>query len=64
MIRDLAGTGALAGQLEETNRLLALVLEELKETNAGRLGLVGEELRQVNTRLDELTGLVRERPVG
>ena len=54
MIRDLAGTAALSEALTETNRLLAAVLEQLRETNAQRLGTVAAELERVNDKLDAL----------
>ena len=54
MIRDLAGTAALSEALVETNRLLAAVLEQLRETNAQRLGTVAAELERVNDKLDAL----------
>ena len=54
MIRDLAGTAALSDALGETNRLLAAVLEQLRETNAQRLGTVAAELERVNDKLDAL----------
>ena len=48
MLKDLAGTADLQTALVTTNRLLAEVLAELKETNGVRLEAVEAQLRQLN----------------
>ncbi len=48
MLKDLAGTADLKDALVTTNRLLAEVLAELKETNGVRLEAVEAQLRQLN----------------
>lgn len=48
MLKDLAGTADLQTALVTTNRLLAEVLAELKETNGVRLEAVEAQLRRLN----------------
>ena len=48
MLKDLAGTADLKTALVTTNRLLAEVLAELKETNGVRLEAVEAQLRRLN----------------
>ena len=55
MLNHLPGLGALQDSLAVTNKLLAEVLAELKETNSHRLASIDAQLVELNAALEGLT---------
>ena len=55
MLNNLSGIGAVQDALNTTNKLLAEVLAELKETNAQRLAALDTQLAALNESLEKLT---------
>lgn len=55
MLNNLSGIGAVQDALNTTNKLLAEVLAELKETNAQRLASLDTQLAALNESLGKLT---------
>ena len=55
MLNNLSGIGAVQDALTTTNKLLAEVLAELKETNAQRLASLDTQLAALNESLEKLT---------
>ncbi len=54
MLNNLSGIGAVQEALTTTNKLLAEVLAELKETNAQRLAALDSQLAALNVAVDKL----------
>ena len=54
MLNNLSGIGAVQEALTTTNKLLAEVLAELKETNAQRLAALETQLGALNASVDKL----------
>ena len=54
MLNNLSGIGAVQEALTTTNKLLAEVLAELKETNTQRLAALDERLTALNVALEKL----------
>ena len=54
MLNNLSGIGAVQEALTTTNKLLADVLAELKETNAQRLAALDSQLAALNAAVDKL----------
>ena len=59
MLNNLSGIGAVQEALTTTNKLLAEVLAELKETNAQRLAAVETQLSTLNAAIDKLDSASR-----
>ena len=53
MLNNLSGIGAVQEALTTTNKLLAEVLAELKETNTQRLAALDERLTALNVALEK-----------
>ena len=56
MLNNLSGIGAVQEALTTTNKLLAEVLAELKETNSERLAVLEEQLTALNSAVEKLDG--------
>ena len=56
MLNNLSGIGAVQEALTTTNKLLAEVLAELKETNSQRLAVLEEQLTALNSAVEKLDG--------
>ena len=54
MLNNLSGIGAVQEALTTTNKLLAEVLAELKETNGQRLAALEAQLTALNVAVDKL----------
>ena len=54
MLNNLSGIGAVQEALTTTNKLLAEVLAELKETNAQRLAALDGQLSALNAAVEKL----------
>ena len=54
MLNNLSGIGAVQEALTTTNKLLAEVLAELKETNSQRLAVLDEQLTALNAAVEKL----------
>ena len=54
MLNNISGIGAVQDALNETNKLLAEVLAELKETNAQRLAGLDTQLSALNASIEKL----------
>ena len=54
MLNNLSGIGAVQDALTITNKLLAEVLAELKETNSNRLAALDTQLAALNESLEKL----------
>ena len=54
MLNNLSGIGAVQEALTTTNKLLAEVLAELKETNSQRLAVLDEQLTALTSAVEKL----------
>jgi hypothetical protein len=54
VLNNLSGIGAVQDALTTTNKLLAEVLAELKETNNNRLATLDTQLASLNASLEKL----------
>ena len=54
MLNNISGIGAVQEALTTTNKLLAEVLAELKETNSQRLAALDDQLSTLNAAVEKL----------